>query len=467
MMSTGRVHLVGIGGAGMSAIALVLLERGIPVSGSDLKESRYTTRLREMGAEVYIGHSPSHVDGCELVVYSSAIPENNPELVEARKRGLPVLRRAEMLSRLMAEGKGIAVAGTHGKTTTTSMIAMILRKAGLDPTYIVGGELNDVGSNAYAGRGEFVVAEADESDGSFLFLNPWSAVVTNVELDHPDFYPDEQALKDYFRRFLASVSPDGFVVLCGDDPVCRELKEHCRCKVLTFGKGLDCDYRYDQVEVTYKGSVFELWEGGKCLGKMRIQVPGLHNVANATAACATARALRLDFEVIASALKSFRGVRRRFQFVDEVEGIRFVDDYAHHPTEIRAVLNTARQQGFRRVVCLFQPHRYSRVSVFWREMGEALGEADLVVLTEIYPAGEKPMPGISSKLVLDALLEERPDCQAVFLPERVRVGESTTRFLRPGDLVVVMGAGDISQCAQEMPRLLREERRNEALRTGR
>ncbi len=456
MKRDGRVHLVGVGGAGMSAIALVLLERGVPVSGSDLKESRYTARLRELGAEIFIGHSPSHVVGCGLLVYSSAIPENNPELVEARRRGIPVLRRAEMLGRLMGEGKGIAVAGTHGKTTTTSMLAMILRRAGLDPTYIVGGELNDVGSNAYAGRGEYVVAEADESDGSFLLLNPWSAVVTNVELDHPDFYPDEDILKEHFRRFVASIPPDGFAVLSGDDPACRELGRFCRCRVITFGEGEGCDYRYAEVEVVAGGSMFELWERGRPAGKIRLRVPGLHNVVNATAAAAAAMTLGVSFSAVAEALADFRGVRRRFQVVDEVMDIRFVDDYAHHPTEIRAVLKTARQQGFRRVVCLFQPHRYSRVSVLWKELGQALGEADLVVLTEIYPAGERPMPGISSKLVLDALLEEKPECQVIFVPERARVGESATRFLRPGDLVVVMGAGDISQCALEIPRILRE-----------
>ena len=463
MRRTGRVHLVGIGGAGMSAIALVLLEKGIPVSGSDLKESRYVTRLREMGAVVYIGHRPIHVDGCELVVYSSAIPEDNPELVEARRRGLPVLRRAEMLGRIMAEGKGIAVAGTHGKTTTTSMLAMILRRAGLDPTYIVGGELNDVGSNAYAGQGEYVVAEADESDGSFLLLRPWSAVITNVELDHPDFYPDEETLRDHFRRFVATLSPDGFVALYGDDPVCRELAGYCRCRVITFGEGMGCDYRFDDVKTAPGGVSFRLWEGERCLGEIRLRVPGRHSVANATAAVAASRALGVDPDAAFQALECFQGVRRRFQLVDEVGGIRFVDDYAHHPTEIRAVLHTARQEGFRRVVCLFQPHRYSRVSVLWKELGQALGEADLVLLTEIYPAGERPIPGVDSKLVLDALLEEKPQCQVVFLPERARVGEHAARFLRPGDLVVVMGAGDISQCAHELPRLLREGRGAKAL----
>ncbi|MEJ5185989.1 MAG: UDP-N-acetylmuramate--L-alanine ligase [Candidatus Geothermincolales bacterium] len=465
-MRAGRIHLIGIGGAGMSAIALVLLERGIPVSGSDIKESRHTARLREMGAEVFIGHRPSNVDGCELVVYSSAIPENNPELAEARRRGLPVLRRAEMLGRLMAEGKGIAVAGTHGKTTTTSMLAMIIRRAGLDPTYIVGGELNDVGSNAYSGRGDYVVAEADESDGSFLFLHPWSAVITNVELDHPDFYPDEETLKDYFRRFLATVSPDGFVVLNGDDRFCRELADGCPGRAITFGEGAGCDYRFGAVEISSGGSSFRLWAGSECLGVVRLQVPGRHNVANATAAAAAALSLGVEFDSVAEALEGFRGVRRRFQFVDEVEGIRFIDDYAHHPTEIRAVLQTARQEGFRRVVCLFQPHRYSRVSTLWRELGEALGEADLVVLTEIYPAGESPIPGVNSKLVLDALLERHPECQAVFLPERATLGESAARFLRPGDLVVVMGAGDISQCAHEMPRLFREGRKEKARAAG-
>ncbi|MDI6874245.1 UDP-N-acetylmuramate--L-alanine ligase [Candidatus Solincola sp.] len=452
----GRVHFVGIGGAGMSAIAAVLLARGVEVSGSDLKESRNTERLREMGARVFIGHDPRNVEGAGVVVVSSAVPERNRELQEARRRGIPVLPRAAMLARIMEEGKGIAVAGTHGKTTTTSMVAMILSRAGLDPTYVVGGELNDVGSNAHAGSGEFVVAEADESDGSFLLLKPWAAVVTNVEEDHLDYYREPGRIREHFEHFVGLVPLDGILVVGGDDPGARSLKKRGPARTYTFGEGEDCDYRFSNLRVFRGGSSFSVSFRGRRLGELRLRIPGRHNAYNALAALALTHAMGVDFRTAAEALSSFQGVRRRFQVVDEIAGIRIVDDYAHHPSEVRSTLEAASLEERERIVCLFQPHRYSRTSALWRDFGTAFKRAHLLVLTDVYAAGEDPMPGVDGKLILNAVLEEEPSKQVVYVPRRAALGEATVRFLRPGDLVITMGAGDISLCAREISSLLRE-----------
>ncbi len=440
----------------MSAIAAVLLARGLEVSGSDLKESRNTERLREMGAKVFIGHHPGNVEGAGMVVVSSAVPERNRELQEARRRGIPVLPRAAMLSKIMEEGKGIAVAGTHGKTTTTSMVAMILSRAGLDPTYVVGGELNDVGSNAHAGKGEFVVAEADESDGSFLLLRPWAAVVTNVEDDHLDYFREPERIREHFRRFVELLPPDGILVVGGDDSASRALKGWGPRNTFTFGEEEDNDYRFDSLQVLPGGSSFTVHFRDSRLGELRLRIPGRHNVYNALAALALTHAMGVGFREAAEALASFRGVRRRFQVVDEVGGIRIVDDYAHHPSEVRSTLEAASVEEGRRIVCLFQPHRYSRTHALWRDFGTAFRRADLLVLTDVYAAGEDPIPGVDGKLILNAVLEEEPSKQVVYVPRRAALGEAAVRFLRPGDLVVIMGAGDISLCAREISALLRE-----------
>lgn len=438
----------------MSAIAVVLLARGMQVSGSDLKDSRNTRRLRNLGARIFIGHRPENVEGAELLVVSSAIPERNRELQRARELGIEVIPRAGMLSRIMADGRGIAVAGTHGKTTTTSMVAMIARQAGLDPTYVIGGELNDVGSNAHAGQGEYVIVEADESDGSFLCLRPWAEVITNVEEDHLDFYRDRDEVLEYFARFMSLVPRDGFVVIGGDDPGAASLAGKSGAREVTFGEGKSNDYRYAGLELHAGSSRFEVWRGEEKLGKVSLGLPGAHNVRNAMAALATAMSMGVDFDTAARALASFKGVMRRYQLIDEVGGVRVVDDYAHHPSEVRTTLQTAALEKAGRVVCLFQPHRYSRTAALWRELGRALMGADVVILTDVYAAGEAPLPGVSGKMVLDALLEEDPSKQAVYIPQRSMLGEAAARLLRPGDLVLTMGAGDISQCAREIAGIL-------------
>ncbi len=455
MIGGERVHFVGIGGAGMSAIAVVMLARGIQVSGSDLKESRNTRRLRQMGARIFIGHRPENVDGADVVVVSSAIPERNLELARARELGLDILPRAAMLGRIMESGKGIAVAGTHGKTTTTSMAAMILREAGLDPTYVVGGELNDVGSNAHAGQGVYVVAEADESDGSFLLLKPWAAVVTNVEEDHLDYFAHRDAIVEHFRRFVSSLPPEGLLVVNADDAGAAEVLGHTRARQVTFGTGETSDYRCTDIRLHKGGSEFVLRTPGGMLREVRLRVPGRHNALNATAALALTLSLGVDPEKAARALREFGGVQRRFQEMGRVAGVRLVDDYAHHPSEVAATLEAAGNEGAERVVCIFQPHRYTRTASLWREFGKALGLADVVIVTDVYSAGEEPLPGVNGKLIVNAVLDHHPTSQVVYLPQRSTLGEGAARFIRSGDLVLTMGAGDVSQCAGEIAGVLR------------
>jgi UDP-N-acetylmuramate--alanine ligase len=455
MKGNEKVHFVGIGGAGMSAIAVVLLAKGVPVSGSDLKESRNTRRLQELGARIFIGHRPENVEGADLLVVSSAIPERNRELSRARELGLEVLPRAAMLNMIMEGGRGIAIAGTHGKTTTTSMVTMIMREAGLDPTYVVGGELNDIGSNAHAGEGEYVIAEADESDGSFLLLRPWAEVITNVEEDHLDFFKDGEEVLEYFRRFVALVPPEGIVVLCGDDPGAISLAESGKARKVTFGEGKDNDFRFENEKYFAGGSSFDVIERGKPLGDISLQIPGLHNIRNAMAALALALSVGVDFEAAAKALRAFRGVMRRYQLVDKVHGIKLIDDYAHHPSEVKTTLEAAAMEKAERIVVMFQPHRYSRTAALWREFGRSLLGADLVILTDVYAAGEDPQPGVSGKLIMNALLEEDPSKQVVYIPKRSLLGEAAAHFIRSGDLVLTMGAGDISQCAAEIAEIVR------------
>ncbi len=465
MTERGRVHFVGIGGSGMSAIALALLQRGVPVSGSDLKASRNTHQLEGLGAIVNIGHTASSVDGAELVVVSTAVPGRNPEVKRAAELGIEIISRGMMLARLMAERRGIAVAGTHGKTTTTSMVAMILKAAGLEPTYLVGAELNDVGSNAESGAGDWLVAEADESDGSFLLLRPEMAIVTNVEPDHMDFYSDIGQIEDFFARFLGGLRPGGIAVINGDDMTLSSLGSRLET-AMTYGAGQSNVYRYADMQLVKGGSEFTVYERGQELGHVRLNVPGEHNVSNATGALALARQMDISFDVIAGALEGFRGVRRRFQRIGAEAGVTIIDDYAHHPTEVAATLKTARTEWEGRLVCMFQPHRYSRTAHFAGDFGRAFSDADLLILTDIFAAGERPLPGVSGKLLVDAVLEAEPGKGVVYIPKRAELGNLASQFLRAGDMVMVMGAGDISQCATELIGLLNARNGSDGSREG-
>jgi UDP-N-acetylmuramate--alanine ligase len=446
-----RIHMIGIGGAGMSGIAEVLHGQGHHITGSDLKESRYTRRLREAGVEIHIGHAAGQVGDAEQVVISTAIPPTNPELLEARRRSIPVVPRAAALARILEGGRSVAVAGTHGKTTTTSMTTHALRTLGEKPTALIGGELNDIGSNVVSGDADLFVAEADESDRSLLYLKPQAAVVTNVEFDHPDFYASLDDVLDTFSQFVASLPPDGHLVACADDPNCRKLAALAPCTVTTYGlRGGDL-----RAEVLSPNS-YVLFVDDRERGVVELGVAGKHNVLNSLAAAGVARWLGHDVFRAAGSLRDFGGVRRRFQLKGERDGVRIVDDYAHHPTELAATLEAARAtlapEG--RVVAVFQPHRYSRTRVLYREFGEALTAADAVLVTDVYGAGEMPQPGINGKLIVDAVCETpgRPD--VYYVPNQYEVPGVLRIVAERGDTVLTMGAGDISRVGDELLGLL-------------
>jgi UDP-N-acetylmuramate--alanine ligase len=449
-----RVHLVGVGGAGMSGLARLLLARGHAVTGSDRQESATLAALRALGADVWAGHDAAGLGEADLVAASTAIRADNPELAEARRRGLPVLRRARLLALLMEGSIGLAVAGTHGKTTTTAMAAAILRAAGLDPSWAVGGDLQDGGANAGVGAGPHFVAEADESDGSFLELAPTVAVVTNVEADHLDHWGDVEALLDGFRRFLARLPADGTAVLCADDQGARSLAGAAPCRVVRYGLGAAAEVHADGLVTTGAGSRFEVVAGDELLGVVRLPVPGRHVVQNALGAIAATGALGAPFAAAQAALARFGGAARRFQLRGTVGGVTIVDDYAHHPTEVAATLATARLGGWGRVVAVFQPHLYSRTRLFAEEFGSALAAADVVLVADVYAAREEPQPGVDGGLVAAAARRARPDLDCAYVPDRRALAKHVAAAVRPGDLVLTLGAGDVTTLADELVDLL-------------
>ncbi|MDO9170212.1 MAG: UDP-N-acetylmuramate--L-alanine ligase, partial [bacterium] len=442
--NTRHVHLVAIGGIGMSGIAEILLNLGFRVSGSDLRASEATERLERLGATIAIGHREGQVRGADVLVYSSAVTRVNPEVTEARRLGIPVIRRAEMLAELMRLKYGIAVAGSHGKTTTTSLVAEVLAAGGLDPTVLVGGRALATGANAVLGAGDYLVAEADESDGTFLHLVPTVAVVTNIDHEHVDFYPEMDDLRAAFRAFLARVPFYGACVLCQDDPEVRALIPHLERKVITYGLGADADVR-GVPEPSLPGAATVL-AGGRELGRLELRLRGRHNLTNALAAVAVGMELGVPFAQAARALGGFAGVGRRYQEHGEPGGVRVVDDYGHHPTEIAATLAVARDEG-RRVVVLFQPHRYSRTLRFAGEFADALAAADVVGLLPVYAASEEPLPGADSGLIATALARKGRDAVSLLAG-----ADDVERWLDatviPGDLLVTLGAGDIGRLVE-------------------
>lgn len=442
-----RIHVVGIGGAGMSAIADVLASMGHQVSGSDLKDSAGLERLRARGITVAVGHDAANVDeGVELVAISTAIPERNPEVAAARERGLDVLSRARILAAIAATRRTVAVAGTHGKTTTSSMLALVLVEAGLSPSFIIGGDVNEIGTGAVWGSGDLFVIEADESDGTFLELPRTAAVVTNVEPDHLEFWGGFEPLLDGFEQFL--VGTDGPTVVCADDELAARLGE--RAGSVTYGTAATADYRMRDLRGDRSGSTFGFEARGELLGEIHLPVAGAHNARNAAAAVATAMELGAPFEAGRAAMARFAGVARRFQFRGEQAGVVFVDDYAHLPTEVRAALGAARDGAWRRIVCVFQPHRYSRTASLWPTFADAFDGADLLVVTDIYASGEAPRPGISGKLVADAVLDAHPWRRLAYLPHRADLVAYLERELRPGDLCLTLGAGDLTTLPDEV-----------------
>lgn len=441
-----KIHFVGIGGIGMSGIAEILRMNDFAIDGCDAKASSTTETVASKGIGVRIGHDGSHVNGADLVVVSSAIRQDHPEIRAARAKGIPVIRRAEMLGEIVLHHRTVGVSGTHGKTSTSAMTSIVLSEAGLDPTLIVGGVMRNLSSNNHLGEGELLVVEADEYDRSFLTLRPEWAIVTNIDADHLDCYSGLDDIRDAFRQFVERVPFYGAVIGCVDDPQVSVLLEGVQRRIIRYGTGENADLRAVGIEPTEAGSRFTVTRKGERLGVATLSVPGVHNVLNSLAAIAVGLELDVPFEKIAAALASYRGVERRFQILGEFNGAVVVDDYAHHPTEIRATLEAARgSYPKRRIVALFQPHLYSRTRDFFSEFAESLSIADQAWVTPIYPAREEPIAGVDSRLILDAA--SRRGANNVELIDRDDEGvlSHLKSFLRPGDVFVTMGAGDVNR----------------------
>ncbi len=446
-----HVHFVGIGGSGMSGIAEVLLTLGYKVTGSDVKATPVTAALVESGGGVFLSHAAGNVDGAHVVVRSSAVKHDNPELVEAQERKIPIISRAEMLAELARLKYTTAVAGTHGKTTTTSMIATILDCAGLDPTFVVGGRLNTLGRNARLGGGEFIVLEADESDRSFLMLSPTIAVVTNVEADHLDNYRDLDDIQDAFVSFVNKVPFYGAVVLPSDCPSVRKMTTRIKRRVITFGVSPTADVAVSDCAFEKLNSRFVLSYNGGCRQECALRVPGMHNVLNAAAAFATTLEMGVGPDTIADGLDAFGGVERRFE-IKSTDPVTVIDDYAHHPTEVRAVLTAARNGGFRRILVGFQPHRYSRTYHLFEDFARSFGEADTVLITEIYPAGESPIEGVTSAALVDRV-NTLKSVEALHAPDLETIESYMRENARPGDAILILGAGNITHLADRLAAL--------------
>ncbi len=449
------IHMMAIGGVGMSGLALVMDRMGYKVSGCDLHPGDAATRLRAQGIDVTEGHDPSHLSGVGMVIASAAIPATNPELIAAYELGIPVLSRAEALGSLMDLKEGIAISGTHGKTTTTSMVASVLETAGLDPTVLIGGDLDILGGNAKLGAGDFLVAEACEAYGSFLELFPRIAVILNIEHDHHDCYPTLENVLDAFRQFLSQIRDGGLAIMCVDCPnVCKVIRS-VQQRVVTYGLSEDADYRAVEMDADCPTPTFRVVHQGGDLGEFQLSVPGEHNVRNALASIAVGSELGIGPDVMRRALVGFHGAGRRFEVLGTVGDITVVDDYAHHPTEVRATIEAARA-WHRRLIVAFQPHLYSRTESLADDFADALKAADMLVLTEIYAAREKPKPGVSATMLVDRINAQVPG-KAVFIPDRHRVAVELLPMLMPGDLVVVMGAGNIREAGEDLVRLLKKE----------
>jgi UDP-N-acetylmuramate--alanine ligase len=459
MFSTVRkIHFIGIGGIGMSGIAEILLDQGFKVSGSDKHLSEITERLEKLGAKIYEGHAPEHVEpDVDVVVYSSAIKMDNPEIQEALRRKIPLIRRAEMLAELMRLKYGIGIAGTHGKTTTTSMVGLVLIEGGFDPTVIVGGVLRDLGgTNARLGHGSFIVVEADEFDRSFLQLTPTIAVITTLEPEHLDTYGSVEELKSAFVDFANKVPFYGFVVLCLDEPMIQDIMPQIKKRVITYGLNAQADVQAIDIEFKERLSSYTLIYRGQNYGRINLKVPGLHNVKNSLAAVAVGMELGIDFEKIKRAIERFGGVYRRFEIRAQINNIIIVDDYAHHPTEIKAVLQAAKDGWKRRIVSVFQPHLYSRTRDFYQDFGRSFFNADVCVLTDVYPAREEPIEGVSGELIANAA-KNFGHKEVHYVPDKRQIPDYVLELVKSGDIVIFMGAGDITKICGEFIKKLDEK----------
>jgi len=458
-----KIHFIGVGGAGMSALARILLDQGYQVSGSDQKASVIAQKLAEHGAKIFEGHDAANVKGAEAVVVSSAIPKDNVEVRAAADMGLRRLHRSDVNAALLNAAKGIAVAGAHGKTTTTSMIGLILEHGGVDPTIIIGGQVDYLADgNARLGKGEYLVSEADESDGSFLKLLPHIAVVTNVENDHMDHYGTMDNIKKAFRQFLENTDEKtGTCVLCAENENLREIAKGLSRRVVFYGTSEGADYRAVNIAPEGAGVAFDVEKDGKTLARVRLNIPGRHNVLNALGSIVTGILCGISPEKAAEALSLFHGAKRRFETKGRAAGVWIVDDYAHHPTEIAVTLKAARQTNPKRLICAFQPHRYSRTQLLQKEFGGAFEDADLLILTDIYSAGEPAIPGVNGETILNAVKTATRQ-KTTYVKSRADVAPYLETIVRDGDLVLTMGAGDIYRTGEELLALLSARRDNKA-----
>jgi UDP-N-acetylmuramate--alanine ligase len=456
------IHFVGIGGIGMSGIAEVLHNLGYEVTGSDVKESDTIARLRSLGIKVSIGHTPDNIDDAHVVVTSSAVSLENPEVTAARKKSIPVIPRAEMLSELGRLKYGILIAGAHGKTTTTSLIATILGHAGLDPTVVIGGKLMATGSNARLGKGDFIVAEADESDGSFLTLSPTIAVVTNIDREHMDFFRTMEALKDAFVSFINKVPFYGLSILCAENEHIREILPRIHRRYITYGLSPQADIHAIDLKKEFMSVNFNVIYKGHDMGRFSVPMPGTHSALNSLASIAVGMELKLDLQNIKEALKGFRGIQRRFEFKGEERGIKFFDDYGHHPEEIRATLRAAKESlgsgGGKdgRLVILFQPHRYTRTRDLLHDFGSSFSDADVLYVMDIYPAGEQPLEGVNGEAMLNAI-RDKGHRSAAYISGHHRLMETLMNALRPNDLFFTIGAGDVWKIGEELLKRMKGE----------
>lgn len=445
-----HIHFVGVGGIGMSGLAQVLLQLGYEVSGSDLRSTEITNRLASLGGTIYKGHAAEHIKGADVVVYSSAVKADNPEIIAASEANIPIIPRAELLAELMRLKKfGIAVAGAHGKTSTTSMAASVLQAGGVDPTVIIGGKVKALGTHAVWGNGDFLLAEADESDGSFLRLTPSIVAVTNIDREHLDFYPNLEAITDAFYEFIEKIPFYGLAILCADDPVLASIMPRLHKRYMTYGISEQADLMAVDIELTGFGVHYRAVFKGEVLGEVRLRVPGLHYLRNSLAALAIGLELGLSFDDISRGLYEYQGVGRRFEVIGEADGVTFVDDYAHHPTEIEATLRTARYcWPDRRLVVMFEPHRYTRTLALMDEFPMAFRDADVLFITEIYPASEKPIVGVTGERLARKI--EETGCKVCFVPMVSGLGDAAFKILQPGDVVLTLGAGSIGQVGYAM-----------------
>lgn len=452
-----NIHFIGIGGAGMSALAYVLIKRGYDVSGSDLNAGHMSAHLAEEGAMVYMGHDACQVDDADAVVVSTAIHANNPELVAAKAKGLPVLHRSDVLAAFLNNAKGVAVAGAHGKTTTSAMISCIAAESGIDPTIVIGGEVTSLGGNARNGAGSYVVAEADESDGSFLKFYPHLAVVTNIEDDHLDHYGTEENIYKAFKQFLGNITEGGKAILCADNAKVRRLAQETDKTVLTYGiEGEDADFVAKNITYGVNGTIYDLYCHNELLTQVHLIVPGRHNVLNSMGAFVAAREMGIAMEKILASLAKFGGAKRRFETKGKIEGVWIVDDYAHHPTEIGVTLKAARQTQPKRLLCVFQPHRYTRTQLLFDEFCASFVGCDELIIVDIYAAGEDPIEGVSSAKLAEGI-HAATGQKVQYIPRLAKAEEYLQAQAQAGDLIMTIGAGDVFKIGEE---LVRELERN-------